>query len=133
MTGREDTIACGNVMLSRLKVGDRLIADGNFTCLKRGQIVTVQAAARSLWVHCKDGAHYLDGRLGDGGRLVGFKRAPALASIFATEATDEGDTWNASIMSRGRCIAIIYADTKGGCTRRAREIVRALLEKRRRA
>ncbi len=61
------------------KAGDVLTCDGGFTCMAEGQEVEVHAdpdheGIESLFVPCKDGAHYLVGQLDfDGcGALVGL-------------------------------------------------------------
>lgn len=61
--------------LSDVKVGDTLIADAGFTCMKPGP-KTVAADADGLFVLCDEGRHGLDGQLAlDGsGRLVGFSK-----------------------------------------------------------
>ena len=52
-----------NVPVSRVKVGTKLIADGGFDCLKKGEIVTVEMNEKGeLYVPCKDGHHLLDGQ-----------------------------------------------------------------------
>lgn len=77
----------GNVYAHRstIKAGDRVRADGGFTCLKEGSIHTVLSTTRdlsaaanppfeSLFIECDDGKHMLDGQLdfdGDGA-LVGL-------------------------------------------------------------
>jgi len=69
--------------LSALKEGDKLLADGGFTCIEEGAILTVAKDGRSnLFVPCglagKD-KHYLDGQISDDDHdhLVGFWPAPA--------------------------------------------------------
>lgn len=51
--------------LSDVKVGDKLRADAGFTCLRDGEIVTVQEDAGGKYVPCADGKHYLDGQRAD--------------------------------------------------------------------
>jgi hypothetical protein len=58
-----------------LKEGDKLVADGGFTCLNEGQIVEVKKdAAGELYVPCRSGRHALDGQTDDGETLVGLEK-----------------------------------------------------------
>jgi len=58
---------------SQISVGTVLEADGGFTCLTKGQRVTVAANdTNELYVPCDEGEHYLDGQLDDAGYLIGF-------------------------------------------------------------
>lgn len=70
-----------------LKAGDRLVADGGFTCIRAGCLCTVKwdgdtayrdkSRESGLYVECDDGRHYLAGQVDDdGGLVVGFTRAP---------------------------------------------------------
>lgn len=62
--------------LDEIKAGDRLKADGGFTCLRHGEVVTVTADDDGRnYVPCSDGRHYLDGQQGDDGECVGLYRA----------------------------------------------------------
>lgn len=61
--------------LSEIKSGDWLKADGGFTCLKDGQVVSVHVDEAGLFVPCRDGRHYLDGQEGTDGDCVGLARA----------------------------------------------------------
>lgn len=60
--------------LSEVKPGDRLIADGGFTCLVNKKSCTVHrdVISRELFVRCDDGEHYLAGQADDGEHLIGF-------------------------------------------------------------
>ena len=71
--------------LTDIKPGDRLVADGGFTCLDEGEICTVVAATAGdaaaqpnvifvgeLYVLCRSGRHYLDGQENEAGEIVGF-------------------------------------------------------------
>ena len=75
--------------LGDLKPGDMLVADGGFTCLREGEVVTVEQDADGLFVRCcahDDGdygkpvsderaeKHYLDGQAGDHDECVGLFR-----------------------------------------------------------
>lgn len=52
--------------LSKLKAGDKVLADGGFTCIKEGAVLEVeQNGTAGLFVPCTCGAHYLDGQLSD--------------------------------------------------------------------
>lgn len=76
--------------LDDLKPGDKLVADGGFTCLKAGEVVTVEKDGDGLFVRCcahddgdyghpvndsRNEQHYLDGQEGEGGECVGLFRA----------------------------------------------------------
>lgn len=54
-----------------VKAGDRLQADGDFTCIKANAVLTVKQDDDGLYVPCKDGGHHLDGQINDG-HYVGF-------------------------------------------------------------
>lgn len=59
--------------LSHLKPGDRLRADGGFTCILEDATPPVKAESDGrLYVPCSDGRHYLDGQADDGEHLVGM-------------------------------------------------------------
>ena len=80
--------------LDQIKAGDVLIADGGFTCMSDGEVVTVKSDDGGLFVRCAgpdegDDAdadhgkpstthrreqHYLDGQEGDDGECVGLYR-----------------------------------------------------------
>ena len=50
--------------LTDVKVGDVLIADGGFTCIKENAELTVEAASNGqLYIPCSAGRHYLDGQV----------------------------------------------------------------------
>lgn len=54
------------VSVSVVNVGTRLKADGDFTCIDEGSILTVMADLNGeLYVPCKEGRHYLAGQLND--------------------------------------------------------------------
>lgn len=78
--------------VEEVKEGMSLIADGGFTCLHDGDVLTVQkhpelAAANpdlpwlALFVPCSDGRHFLDGQIDDDGFYVGFKLAPEMEIV----------------------------------------------------
>lgn len=65
--------------LSDLKPGDKLIADGGFTCIPDGTIVEVAVDARNeSYVPCKCGMHNLHGQVSedDDDHLVGLWPVP---------------------------------------------------------
>lgn len=64
-----------SIMCNEVKAGDRLIADGGFDCLTKGEECDVRSDKDGLYVACRQGQHYLDGQIGEGGVLVGFERA----------------------------------------------------------
>lgn len=53
-----------------VKAGDRLEADGDFTCIRKGAVLTVEDAGDGLKVPCRhQGGHMLDGQIkGKGAR-----------------------------------------------------------------
>ena len=61
--------------VSEVKVGTKLKADGGFTCIDEGTILTVYNDGTGLYVPCRgpdgaswtsNGRHYLDGQLSEG-------------------------------------------------------------------
>ncbi len=62
--------------LADLKPGDKLEADGGFTCLSAGQRCEVKADAERLYIECTEGHHYLEGQtdFATGTELVGLWR-----------------------------------------------------------
>ena len=65
--------------LSELCVGAKIVCDGGFTCMKEGDIKTVEFddAIGEFWIECDDGRHYLEGQLDDDDldTLIGLYRA----------------------------------------------------------
>lgn len=59
--------------INDVKVGDRLIADGGFTCLVEGEIVVVHEDEHGFFIPCSDGKHHLHGQQEDG-ELVGLRK-----------------------------------------------------------
>lgn len=57
-----------------VRAGTRLRADGGFTCLLEGEVVTVEADGDMLFVPCVNGKHDLDGQrdFDTGETYVGF-------------------------------------------------------------
>lgn len=53
----------GFALVDEVKVGDTLIADGVFTCLKDGERLRVKIDKTGLHVRCNKGKHYLDGQI----------------------------------------------------------------------
>jgi len=62
--------------MSDLKPGDKLKADGGFSCLKLGEIRTVQSAEDGLFITCNKGRHYLNGQTDETGKLIGLDLFP---------------------------------------------------------
>lgn len=71
--------------LQDVKEGDQVIADGGFTCLKDGAVLTVKThptigaalgPGHQLYVECDAGGHFLDGQTDDDGEIIGFAKAP---------------------------------------------------------
>lgn len=52
------------IPIAEVKVGDKLVADGGFTCLKEGEVVEVKKDGLGLYVDCTYFHHYLDGQEG---------------------------------------------------------------------
>lgn len=76
------------MLLSEVKVGDRLIADGGFTCLEEGRVCEVKVDADGdLYVDCQGSLvdvpvvggryvhpHLLSGQEDEDGTLIGLER-----------------------------------------------------------
>lgn len=63
--------------LEDLKVGDTVLTDDGFTCMKEGHH-TVRGDGNGLFLECDEGKHYLEGQEDDEtGGLVGITREPA--------------------------------------------------------
>jgi len=62
------------VNIKDLKVGDKLKADGGFTCLKNGEVVQVAKDHDGLFIPCDEGTHTLVGQVDDNGNLVGLEK-----------------------------------------------------------
>jgi hypothetical protein len=78
-----------------IKVGDKLIADGGFTCIEEGRVCEVKARGDTLYVDCcgsnsdlRDegsdptlltytSSHDLDGQEDEDGTILGFEKAPS--------------------------------------------------------
>ena len=62
------------VRLNTLRAGDKVIVDGDFTCMKKGKIVEVYADPKDgkLYVPCRSGGHELYSQADDGDHLVGM-------------------------------------------------------------
>lgn len=58
--------------IHNVSAGTKLKADGGFTCLDEGVILTTQSDEGSLYVPCSCGKHFLDGQLDDGEEYIGF-------------------------------------------------------------
>jgi hypothetical protein len=69
-----DTHGFGALALDEVKPGDRLVADGGFTCISDGEVLVVETDDLGLFVPCRAGRHYLDGQEDVDGRLIGFRR-----------------------------------------------------------
>ena len=57
--------------IDEVKVGDKLVCDGGFTCVKggftcvkEGAVVVIQEDKNGLYFECEEGRHYLDGQVG---------------------------------------------------------------------
>lgn len=63
-----------------VKAGDRLVADGGFTCIRNGQVGTVvRTKDGALAIPCDAGLHCLDGQTDEAGNLIGLVHARLLA------------------------------------------------------
>lgn len=60
--------------VAETKVGSKLEADGGFTCIKEGSVLTVEKDHWGrLYVPCGSGEHYLGGQVSsDGAHYIGF-------------------------------------------------------------
>ncbi len=75
------------LLMKDIKPGDKLKADGGFTCIEESRVCEVKAdAAGELYVDCcgSDGEesqygdqHMLSGQCDDGVTVIGFERVPA--------------------------------------------------------
>ena len=63
-----------SVKLSEVIVGDVLIVDGGFTCMKNGVAKVIYADSKGLYIHCTKGRHWLDGQTDAHDNLVGLTR-----------------------------------------------------------
>lgn len=54
--------------------GDRIIADGGFTCLTEGDIREVKTDEHGgeMFIECSEGRHYLDGQYDGKGNYIGL-------------------------------------------------------------
>lgn len=51
----------------KLKAGDYVVTDGDFTCMPKGaRRKVMKDEAGELYINCEDGGHYLVGQLQDG-------------------------------------------------------------------
>jgi hypothetical protein len=78
------------IPVDEVKVGDVLIADGGFPCLRENQNCLVRydtlqidgVVQDALYVTCDEGQHFLDGQLDDTGEnYVGFWKEKALEKL----------------------------------------------------
>jgi len=86
------TPLCTFPLLSDIVPGDKLIADGAFTCLKEGEVCEVKHDDGGIYVECANGRHFLEGQRGHRDRCVGFDRyvePPAPPSPAPQYADDE--------------------------------------------
>ncbi len=62
------------VPFADVKLGDHLVADSGFTCIKDGEVVEVlqDKDNMELYVTCAVGRHFLKGQEDAHGMLVGF-------------------------------------------------------------
>ena len=60
--------------LTELKVGDVIIADSGFTCLKAGKYRVKVNSTGDLYINCTEGKHFLTGQLDNDDELVGLSR-----------------------------------------------------------
>ncbi len=58
--------------LSDLKAGDKIKADGGFTCVKEGNHKVKSKKNGDLYIKCSEGKHLLDGQVGEDGELIGI-------------------------------------------------------------
>lgn len=65
--------------LADLKPGDMGIVDAAHGCLIQGRALVEADSEGDLFVHCRQGFHYLETLQGDGGELVGVSPATVTA------------------------------------------------------
>ena len=57
-----------------VKVGDKLLTDSGFTCLRGGQVLPVLKDDGGHFITCDEGKHYLDGQADGDGNLIGLTK-----------------------------------------------------------
>jgi hypothetical protein len=61
--------------LRDVKSGMKLKADGGFTCIDAGAVLTVQADEKGFpFVPCSEGGHWLGGQVSHDDTIIGFER-----------------------------------------------------------
>ncbi len=60
--------------VSDVKVGDTVVTDGGFTCMKQNERHIVQEDENGLFIPCEEGHHYIDGQLDDGDVYIGLRK-----------------------------------------------------------
>lgn len=55
-----------------IRLGDRLLTYGGFTCIPANTAVTVEQDERGLFFSCADGRHYLESQCDQNGECLGL-------------------------------------------------------------
>ena len=58
--------------LLAIRLGDRLVTYGGFTCIPSNSVVTVQEDDQGLFFCCADGRHYLESQKDENGECLGL-------------------------------------------------------------
>lgn len=73
------------IKITDIKAGDVLIADGGFTCIRKGAECIVRGEGRRMHVLCDQGEHYLEGQVGEHGTIIGFSMRDTLIGFSLRE------------------------------------------------
>lgn len=58
-----------------VRPGIRVKADGGFTCITPGAVLTIQVDEEGFpFVPCCEGGHWLNGQIDGNGNLIGFEK-----------------------------------------------------------
>ena len=63
--------------IDAVKVGDVVVTDDGFTCIKANKKLKVQEDNHGLYITCGSGHHYIDGQLNENDEYVGLTKLGA--------------------------------------------------------